>query len=63
PSLFERDFVNAWKQKGGPRTRERAHQMVCDLVASHDYRLEDPLQQGIDDVLADAKRNLNSSAI
>lgn len=27
PSLFERDFVNAWKQKGGPRTRERAHQI------------------------------------
>jgi len=62
PSLFERDFVNAWKQRGEPRARKRAHQMARDLVASHDYQLNDDLQQGIDGVLADAKRAFDGNS-
>jgi len=56
PPLFEREYVEAWKKKGGRKLRDRAHEMIRDMVARHEYRLEPHLQKAIDGILEKAKK-------
>lgn len=59
PKLFERQFLAAWQGEGSVTIRERAHQMIRELLSKHDYELESELRSELDEILARARRDLS----
>jgi len=58
PPLFERRFLGAWQEAGGPDIREQARAEVRRLVVSHEFRLPAELQREIDRIYSRAEREL-----
>ncbi len=58
PPLFERRFLGAWQEAGGPDIREQARAEVRRLVVSHEFRLPAELQREIDRIYSCAEREL-----
>ena len=58
PRLFERDFVGAWQAKGSRPIREKAHRLVAESLARHEYRLPADLQAELDRIVAAARSAL-----
>lgn len=57
PSLFERQFLPQWKEKGAQTIRQKAHATIRELMSQHDYELEPKIQKELDKILACAKAN------
>jgi|GEM_PF-430659 len=58
PKLFERQFLAAWQGEGSVTIRERAHEMIRELLDKHDYELESELRSELDRILARARAEL-----
>jgi trimethylamine:corrinoid methyltransferase-like protein len=58
PRLFDRDFVNTWQARGRTTIRERTHAHVAELIATHGYRLEEPLERELAQIVARAQVEL-----
>jgi trimethylamine--corrinoid protein Co-methyltransferase len=58
PKLFERQFLAAWQGEGSVTIRERAHEMVRELLDKHNYELEPELRSELDKILTRARAEL-----
>jgi len=58
PQLFDRDFVNAWQARGSATIRERTHARIAELIAAHEYRLEEPLERELGRIVPRAQTEL-----
>jgi trimethylamine:corrinoid methyltransferase-like protein len=58
PRLFERRFLSSWQAEGEASIRERAHELIADVRAAHEYALCADTQSDIDDILAAARADL-----
>jgi len=58
PKLFEREFLAAWQGEGSVTIREKAHEMIRELLSRYDYELDPKLRSDLDRILARAKSEL-----
>ena len=60
PRLFERSFLPKWLGDGCPNIRQKARDMVSELIEKHDFRLEPDIQNEIDRIYAKAEADLSN---
>ena len=58
PRLFDREFVNAWQTRGAATVREKAHALIVESLAQHQYQLEEELQGELDGIVERARQEL-----
>jgi len=58
PGLYERSFLSAWAEDGARTIRQRAREMIADLLGQYDYELEPERRAELDSILARARREL-----
>jgi trimethylamine:corrinoid methyltransferase-like protein len=58
PRLFDRDFVGGWQARGAPSIREKTRAQIAELIAGHEYLLDEELQAELERIVAKAKADL-----
>ncbi|MEW6749430.1 MAG: trimethylamine methyltransferase family protein [Candidatus Latescibacterota bacterium] len=58
PRLFERRFLAPWLAQGQPDARQRAHTLVAETLARHDFELDADLRHPLEGILARARQAL-----
>ncbi len=58
PALFERGFLAKWQAGGEVTIRQKAQQLIRELLGKYDWELEPELQRALDGILARARSDL-----
>ena len=51
-------FFPAWEGEGAKTNRQKAHEMIRELLSQHEYELEPEVRIELDKILSEAKDKL-----
>ena len=58
PELFHRQFFSVWEGEGAKTNRQRAKEMVSELLSQYEYEVESKIRIELDRILAEARDKL-----